>query len=106
MSYPIELNDINTIIDINIIPFVYYDILIGMCWLDHHHAMLHYYNKTFTCLTEEGKWSLMKGVLIFIRKIIALQLKRCFKKGGQMFANHVEEPTKGKGQSLEYFLVL
>ena len=51
MIYPIDLNDMKTIIDLNIIPFVYYDILIGMCWLDHLHAMLDYRNKTFTCLT-------------------------------------------------------
>jgi hypothetical protein len=79
-----------------------------MDWLDHHNAMLYYHNKTFTCITEEGKSSLMKGIprLISIRKIVALQLRRFLKKGCQMFANHVEDPTKGKGQSLEYFLVL
>jgi len=55
MIYPIDLNDIKTIIDLNIIPLGSYDILIRMGSLDHHHAMLDCHNKTFTCLTEEGK---------------------------------------------------
>jgi hypothetical protein len=43
---------------------------------------------------------------ISIREISALQLKRCFRKGCQLYAAHVEEPDKTKGPSLEDFLVL
>jgi hypothetical protein len=107
-SCPIDLNGVNTVADLNIIPLGSYDILIGMDWLDQHHAMLDCHNKTFTCLNEEGKQSLVKGIPrpISIREISSLQLKRCFRKGCQLFAAHVEEPTKGKSPSLEYFSVL
>jgi hypothetical protein len=52
---PINLNGVNTIVDMNIIPLGSYDILIGMDWLEKHHALLDCHNKKFTCLDEEGK---------------------------------------------------
>jgi hypothetical protein len=75
---------------------------------DKHHVFLDCHNKKFTCLDEEGKQSIVKGILrtISIREISTLQLKRCFKKGCQLYAMHVEEPEKAKGPSLEYFSVL
>jgi hypothetical protein len=105
---PINLNGVNTNVDMNIIPLGSYDILIGMDWLDKHHVVLDCHNKTFTCLDEEGKQSTVKGIPrpISIREISALQLKRCFRKGCQLYAAHVEEPEKTKGPSLEYFPVL
>jgi hypothetical protein len=54
-NYPINLNGVSTNTDMNIIPLGYYDILIGMDWLDKHHAILDCHNMTFTCLDEEGK---------------------------------------------------
>ena len=43
---------------------------------------------------------------ISIRDISILQLKRCFRKGCQLYAAHVEEEKNIKGPSLEYFSVL
>jgi hypothetical protein len=45
----------------------------------------------------------MKGVPrpISIRDISALYLKRCFIKGFQLYATHVEETKNTKGPSLE-----
>jgi hypothetical protein len=45
----------------------------------------------------------MKGVPrpISIREISALQLKRCFRKGFQLYVAHVEEPKNRKEPSLE-----
>jgi hypothetical protein len=107
-SCPINMNGVGTIVDMNIIPLGSYDILIGMDWLDKHHVVLDCHNKTFTCLDEEGKQSIVKGIPrpISIRDISALQLKRCFRKGCQLYAAHVEEPEKTKGPSLEDFSVL
>jgi hypothetical protein len=50
----------------------------------------------------------VKGVPrpVSIREILALQLKRCFRKGCQLYATHVEEPDNTKGPSLEDFSVL
>jgi hypothetical protein len=84
----ISLNGMTTSVDINIIPLGSYDILIGMDWLDKHHVFLDSHRKTFTCLDGDGKHSTVKGVPrpIFITKISSLQLKRCFKKGCQLYA--------------------
>ena len=51
----ISLNGVNTSIDLNIIPLGSYYILIGMDWLDKHHVVLDFHNKTFTCFDEGGK---------------------------------------------------
>jgi hypothetical protein len=50
----INLNGLNTIVDLNIIQLGSYDILIGMDWLEKHHVVLDFHNKTFPCL-DEGK---------------------------------------------------
>jgi hypothetical protein len=79
-----------------------------MDWLDKHHFVLDFHNKTFTCLDEEGKQNIVQGIPrpISIRDISTLQLKRCFRKGCQLYAAHVEDLDKRKGPSLEYFVVL
>jgi hypothetical protein len=107
-SCSISLNEVNTNIDINIIPLGSYDIIIGVDWLEKNHVVLDWHNKTFTCLDEEGKHSTVKGVPrpISIREISALHLKRCFRKGWKLYASHVEETEKKKGPRLEEFLVL
>jgi hypothetical protein len=52
---PLDMNGVNTFVNLNIIPLGSYDVLIGMDWLDAHHVVLDCHNKTFTCLDEEGK---------------------------------------------------
>ena len=52
----------NTNANLNIIPLAYYDILIGMYWLDKHHVVLDCHNNKFTCIYEGGKHSIVKGV--------------------------------------------
>ena len=98
----------NTSIDLNIIPLGSYDVLIGMDSLDKHHDVLDCHNRTFTCLDGNGKWSIVKGVPrpISIREISALHIKRCFRKGCQLYVANVEEPDNKKGPSLEDFFVL
>jgi hypothetical protein len=107
-SCSISLNGMNISMDLNIIPLGSYDILIGMDWLEKHHAVLDCHNKTFTCLDGNGKQSTVKGVPrpISIREISALQLKICFRKQCQLYAAHVEEPNNTKGPSLEDLSVL
>ena len=52
---PLSMNGLNTFSYLNIIPLGFYDVLIGMDWLDTHQVVLDCYNKTFTYLNEEGK---------------------------------------------------
>jgi hypothetical protein len=54
-SCSISLNGVNISVDLNIIPFGSYDILIGMDWLDKHHAVLDCHSNTFTCIDGDGK---------------------------------------------------
>jgi hypothetical protein len=52
-SYPIDMNGLSTKVNLNILSLGSYDCLIGMDWLDQHHALLNCRNKEFTCLDEE-----------------------------------------------------
>jgi hypothetical protein len=53
-------------------------------------------NKAFTYLDEEGNRKTIQGILraIAIREISTMQLKKCYRKGCQLFAAHVEEASK------------
>jgi hypothetical protein len=59
---PMDMNGLSTREDLNIIPLGSYDCLIGMDWLDQHHAILDCYNKAFTCLDEEGNLRTVQGI--------------------------------------------
>ena len=48
----IDMNGLNTKVDVNIISLSSYDCLIGMDWLEKHHVVLDCYNNTITCLDE------------------------------------------------------
>jgi hypothetical protein len=54
-SCPINMNGVNEVVDMNLIPLQSYDILIRMNLLDRHHDVLDCHNKTFMCLDEEVK---------------------------------------------------
>jgi hypothetical protein len=49
-----DMNGLNTRAYLNILPLGSYDYLIGMDWLDQHHAILYCHKKEFTFLDEEG----------------------------------------------------
>jgi len=101
---PMEMNGLRTKDDLNIIPLGLYDCLIGMDWLDQHHAFLDYYNKKFTCLYEQNKLRSIQGIPrdVTIIKISALQLKKFYRKGCQVFA----EAPMDKLPSVEDCVVL
>jgi hypothetical protein len=98
-SCSISLNGVNISVDLNIIPLGSYNILIGMDWLDKHHVVLDCHRKTFTCLDGDRKQSTMKGVPrpISIREILALQLKRCFRKRMSIVCSPCGGARKDKG---------
>jgi hypothetical protein len=49
-----DMNGLSTRVDLNIFPLGSYYFLIGMDWLEQHHAILDCWNKAFTFLDEEG----------------------------------------------------
>jgi hypothetical protein len=91
-SCSVDMNGLSTKAKLNIMPLGSYDCLIGMDWLDEHHALLDYRNKRFTCLDEEGNRKKVEGIprAMAITEISAIQLKKCYRKGCQLFAAHVE----------------
>ena len=84
-----------TCVDLNVLPLGSYDVLIGMDWLEAHRVKLDYYNKIFECMDEEGKLVAVKGIpkVISIRQVLAMQLKKFCRKGYQLYAAHILEPT-------------
>jgi hypothetical protein len=43
---------------------------------------------------------------VTVREISAMQLKKCYRKGCQIFAAHMEEAPKDKVSNIEYHVVL
>ena len=91
------MNGMKTFEYLNIILLGSYDLLIGMDWLDAHHAVLDFHNKTYTFLDEEGNQVTIKGIPrpISLRQITTLQVQKCLRKGFQLYAIHVEESKEG-----------
>ena len=100
---PLEMNGVKTFVDLNIIPLGLYDVLIGMDWLDAHHAILDCHNKSYTFLDEEGNRATIKGIPrpISLRQVTTLQLKKCLEKGFQLYAIHVEYLKEGKEPEMQ-----
>jgi hypothetical protein len=107
-SCPMDMNGLNTRENLNIFSLGSYDCIIGMDWLDQHHAILDYHNKEFTFLDEEGNLRTVQGIprVVTIREILALQLKKCYRKGFQIFPAHMEETPKDKVSYIEDYAIL
>ena len=73
---------------LNVLPLSSYDLQIGMDWLEQHRVILNCYDKTLTCINNDGKSINVKGIprRTTIRNIFALQLKRDVRKGCKAYA--------------------
>jgi hypothetical protein len=102
-SCSVDMKGMSTKAELNILPLGSYDCLIGMDWLDQHHALLDCRNKRFTCLDEEGNQVTIQGIprAVAVREISAMQLKKCYRKGCQLFAARVEEAFQNVVSNLE-----
>ena len=71
-----------------------------MDWLEQHRVVLNCFDKTFTCINNDGKLISVKGIprKTVLRHIYALQLKRVVRKGCKVFAVTVidEENTNNR----------
>jgi hypothetical protein len=107
-SYSVDMKGLRTKDELNILPLGSYDYLIGMDWLDQHYALLDYHNKRFTCLDEEGNQVTVQGIprVVAVREISAMQLKKCYRKGCQLFAARVGEASRDAVSKLEDHEVL
>ena len=77
-----------TFVKLNVLPLGSYGKLIGMDWLEQQRVVLNCYDKTFTCINNDGKLISVKGIprKITVRQISALQLKRVVRKGCKAYA--------------------
>ena len=48
-------NDLDTSVNLNVLPLVSYDILIGMDWLESHKDVIDYLHKILSSVDEEDK---------------------------------------------------
>ena len=105
----IMLNDFLTRVNVNIFPLGHYDMLIGMDWLEEHNFFLNCFNKTFTCIDNNGNNIKVKGIprKVTIREILALQMKRSVRKGCKVFTIYIIKDNENDIQpKLEDILVL
>jgi hypothetical protein len=76
--------------------------------LDPHHSLLDCHNKEFTFLDEEGNQRKVQGIprAVTVSEISAPQLKKCYRKGCQIFVAHMEKTPEDKVPNLEDYAVL
>ena len=81
------MNQFETYVKLNVHPLGSYDVLIGMDWLEQHRVVLNCFDKTFTCINNEGETVTIIGIpsKIASGKIFAFELKRFFRKGCKYF---------------------
>ena len=77
-----------TFVKLNVLPLGSYDILVRMDWLEKHRVVLNCFDKTFTCINNDGKLISVKGISrkTTVRQISDLQLKRAVRKGCKAYA--------------------
>jgi hypothetical protein len=104
----VGMNGLSTKVDLNIFPLGSYDFLIGMDWLEKHHTILDCHKKAFNCLDEEGNQRAVQGIPreITIQEILAMEIKKCYRKGCQILTVHMEEESKDKVPNLEEHVAL
>ena len=61
-NFKVMLNDFITHMNVNILPLLSYDILIGMDWLKGHKVFLNCFDKRFTCTENNGNIIKVKGI--------------------------------------------
>ena len=82
-----------TVANLNMLPLGSYHVLVRMDWLESHHAILDCRDNIISCLNDDGLQVEVKGIPrhVSLRKISALQLRRCLRKKCQVYAAYVED---------------
>jgi hypothetical protein len=75
-SCPMDMNGLNTREYLNIFLLGSYDCLIGMDWLDQHHAILNYHNKEFTFMDVERNLKYAQKMSKTIHKMFSKTQKK------------------------------
>jgi hypothetical protein len=99
----------NTNINLNILPLGSYDIIFGMDWLERHKEVLDCYEKSLNYQDENDIVRTIQGIWksVSVRKISAMQFKKCMRKGCHIYAIQVTNLLEKENKTiLEYFVVL
>jgi hypothetical protein len=81
----------NIITNLNILPLGSYNMIIGMDWLEQHQVVLECYTKILSYKDDFGTVRTTQGIPkpVSIRQVSAMQLKKCIRKGCQVYAIQV-----------------
>ena len=92
------LNDLDTSVNLNILPLGSYDILIGMDWLESHKDFIDYLHKIFSSVDEEDKYYTMNEIHrpLSTQQISALQCKSVLGKGANFMASKLKNLSPKK----------
>jgi hypothetical protein len=88
--------------NLNILPLGSYDMIIGMDCLEQNKAVLDYYTKILSYKDDFGTVRIAQGIPkpVSVRQVSAMQLKKCIRKGCQVYAiqvmNLLEKEVKPK----------
>ena len=104
-------NQFETQVKLNLLPLGSYEVLIGIDWLEKHQVILNCFQKTFTCLNNEGEIITITGIprKKSVRQISALWIKKVVRKGYKVFVVHItnnEQIGKEDKQGFEDILIL
>jgi hypothetical protein len=77
--------------NLNILPLGSYDMILGMDWLEKHKAILDCYTKILSYKDDFGTARSAQGIPkpVSVRQISMMQLKKCMRKGCQVYAIQV-----------------
>jgi hypothetical protein len=77
--------------NLNILPLGSYDMIIGMDWLEQHTTILDCYTKILSYKDDSDTVRIAQGITkpVSVKKVSAMQLKKCFRKGCQVYAIQV-----------------
>ena len=58
----VKMDQFETFVKLNVLTLGSYDMLIGMDWLEQHRVVLNCFDKTFTCVNNDGEIVNAKGI--------------------------------------------
>ena len=90
------LDNIDTSVNLNILPLGSSDILIGMDWLESHKSVIDYLHKLFSSVDEEDKYHTIKEIYrpLSAWQISGLQHKKCIRKACQLYGIKIKRARK------------
>jgi hypothetical protein len=107
LEFSLDGQNIRT--NLNILPLGSYDMIIGMDLLEQHKAVLDCYTKILSYKNNFGTIRKTQGIPkhVSVRQVSAMQLKKCIRKGCQVYTIQVTNLLeKEENPKLEDFVVL